>query len=109
MPESLDHHEKRALAGVIKFIVEDNGGITETDLEKITRTAEARGFGDFRDVFREIQPSASGSDLDLLLGSVSDRSRKFEILKAAIELAETGGERDPGDAEFLKSIILAGE
>ena len=110
MTESFDMEEKKALAAIVKFIVGENGGITDYELDKIERVAAEKGFGDFRQVFAEIGPNdMAGLDLENMLGFTVHQGRKAELFRIAFEIVESRMQPDPEEALFLKTVGLVME
>ena len=108
MIDRLDERELRALAAIVKFIADDDGGISEQELGKIVAAAEARGLDGFRKILDQTPPLLpSNDDLDRLLGHIADDGRRKELMEMAIELAQARVDLNADDLRLLKTLALA--
>jgi len=105
MLKSFNKEEKMALISILKFMINSEGKITETELTRINELAEEKGFEDFHEIFDDVDKNVHAmNDIISLIKKVKNESHKKDILRYASELAITNGSINPQEGEVIQLL-----
>ncbi len=105
MINSFSREEKIALIAIIKFVAGCDGDLTDAELAKFNEIAEEEGFEDFNEIFDEVDRKVHDiDDISGLMKNITEKVRRMEIIRYAVETAVSDGEINSDEADVLDMI-----
>jgi len=102
MIRTFNREEKMALIAIMKFIVNSEGVIADSELEKFNEIAEQKGFEDFNEIFNEVDSEVNSiDDIIRLIKKVDNDTHKKDIIRYAVDIAQADGVINESEVEIL--------
>ena len=105
MISELDHDEKKTLLGILKFIINADGRISEGEIDRFSKLAEDKGFADFNSILNEVNKEVENlNDLSKLLNNVTAEGHREEIVQLALEMAQADGIAVDSEGDLINYV-----
>lgn len=105
MIKDFNRDEKKALIAVAKFIASHDAKLNEGELEKFDQLSSQEGFGDFHELFAEVDKEITSLvGLSHAINKVTNRAIQEEITEFAVTMARADGFTSPGEHDTIQYL-----
>jgi hypothetical protein len=105
MADFHDREQLKITAAIIRFILEENGCLSESGLDLLDRIAAGKGVRDLRRLMSEAAPiDPAKCDFAGLLGNSAGRALECQLIRTAMEIIQSRSVDDPDELELMKSV-----